>query len=933
MERTMWVLKLFILTFALILPKVAFSDLNYTALRVSETFDGRSKGDVFTGAWIKMIDVRQDGKTHILPILQFEIAGDYGGNVDTFGFTNGRTVTEIAPKFASRVDEWGGKKYYRVFTKNFKNLDMAKFLANLKPADQETIKAICGSLSDEDFVEGIIPKMISANRFGEKYNKYWSNKSRVTEIVSHAEECNRHLRQTNLSASKFVLNKKKDENISQLCGLTLNSALKFERNQKKAVQTTLKKFGHYEGIIDGDFGKNSCKALKKYFMSRSIPTTNNRSLKKEIALLIKGPTKNDARPTKVAPTALAVSEQSNVISNNKSSVVIEEKDNQDVGAVSNQLSIENSLLRGTIDQNEKVIKKLKVQLVNLTKMEKSAVQDTVGLKSLNAEQKKLTDALKGRVEALETASISMKTDLLKAEQTALNQVTKIDDLQAAISELKQNIASLEMQNKRLKTSELDAKTRIEKLGAEQAASREENNVLLTSNAALKVENTNLSVMLKQIGPKSLLEGGLSGKSSGFAHIKKDDADANTNSLSGNLISKKLIKDLKDENANFRQAELEGLEKIEAMKLQMQAVLNKLELAESSLDKFKKETTEQSIKITALQAALNTSKIETQSKVDELEALEAQLAVLRSFKAQVTAEKSQEIETSKIAVKSLFENKKALVLRSVSEEAEVKYYISNLIAELGLSPEADAFDVFLATDKTFSITLGLGAQDECNSMRDQLLTFDSIPEDSFCGDWNEYIAAFDFKNGQLFATVGKNYFKKKGSNSKVISTDEPNTLEVKNQETEQAAMEQPDAVKAIDKTVKPSESPIQNKASGTAVDIEVPPGTLDFYRKHYKEFIQQQTNDKFAFCRAIAVQLRADTLFFDGEYYENILVIFLQENAIEENRRGFFDDDLNGIQLKFKDQFEKTSPDLNQRTRLLSLLFFNECEGANIIPLQ
>ena len=38
----------------------------------------------------------------------------------------------------------------------------------------------------------------------------------------------------------------------------------------------------------------------------------------------------------------------------------------------------------------------------------------------------------------------------------------------------------------------------------------------------------------------------------------------------------------------------------------------------------------------------------------------------------------------------------------------------------------------------------------------MLSFGSIPKDSFCGDWNEYIAAFDFKNGQLTATIGRNF---------------------------------------------------------------------------------------------------------------------------------------------------------------------------------
>jgi hypothetical protein len=333
-------------------------------------------------------------------------------------------------------------------------------------------------------------------------------------------------------------------------------------------------------------------------------------------------------------------------------------------------------------------------------------------------------------------------------------------------------------------------------------------------------------------------------------------------------------------------------------------------------------------------------------VIELVSLKAQLAELQSYKAQMANKKSQEIETSKIALKALFENKKALILSSASGEAEVKDYISNLIERLGLSPEADTFDIFLASNKTFSITLGLGTQDECNSMRDQLLSFESITKDSFCGDWNEYIAAFDFKNGQLFATVGQNYFEGEETSNKVISTNKPNTSKTKSPENEQSG-----AVEETQTATKIQDNSLQNKESQSEFDIfdtEIPSknsiitkgtpinithkGTLDFFRKNYKNFIRNQHNEKFIYCRAIAVQLRADTLFFSGEYYEDILRVFLQENAKEANRRGLLESELTRYQLKYKNKFEKTEPNINKRTKWLALELFAKCEGANIIPL-
>jgi len=809
----MHIFKLFIIILVFMYPQVAFSDLTYSVLRVDETYDGRSKGDDFTGAWIKIVNVKSNGSQHILPILQFEIAGNYGTTVDTLGFMSGKTVTKIDPKIASKVDEWGGKKHYRVYVyQSLEEGNLRRFLTSLKPEDQETIKAICGSLSDKEFVRGLIPKMISANRFGEKYKKYWSNKSRVTEIVSHAKECNRGLGQSNSNASKFVLVNKDDINKPELCGFSLHSDFKFGRAEKISAQSTLNKLGHYQGSIDGDFGKNSCKALKSYLSSRLIQIDNNKILKSHIDPLINKAKKKISPPT-IPLSKLARSEQYGVTNNETvDNSNGEEEIQKDVSAY-NRLSLENASMLKAIGDKENLITQLQTQIKSIKKTVKSSQDESAGLKALASEQKKLTKVLKERIIAIEAASILLKTNSLQAEQKALRQATKIDGLQATIIELKNNIVSLEKQKKSLEISELETSKQIEILRDDQATLQKTKKELISSNETLILENGSLSTKLQKLGSKSLFEGGLSGNSQGSTNSKKDDLSLVSNSLGGNLISKQLIKNLQDENVEFRRAKIENLDKIEALKIQVQTALIQLATTKSSINELKKETTKQSTKITNLQDELIESKTKTQSKVIELVSLKAQLAELQSYKAQMANKKSQEIETSKIALKALFENKKALILSSASGEAEVKDYISNLIERLGLSPEADTFDIFLASDKSFSITLGLGTQAECNSMRDQLLAFGSIPEESFCSDWNEYIAAFDFKNGQLFATVGQNYFENEETSNKVISTNKPNTSKTKSPENKQ-----PGAVEETQTATKIQDNSSQKKASQSELDI-------------------------------------------------------------------------------------------------------------------
>ena len=940
------IIKLFVFIAALMLPQSALSDLTYTVLRVDETYDGRAKGDDYTGAWIKIVNVKSNGDQHILPILQFEISGNYGETVDAFGFMNGRTVTKIDSRNASRVEEWGGKKHYRFWiSKGQPGSKWRRFLNSLKPADQETIKAICGSLSDEEFVEGLIPKMISANRFGEKYKNYWSNKSRLREIVSLAKQCNRGLGQGNSNASKFVLAKKSKITISALCGFSLHNSIKFGRSEKTAIQTTLKELGHYEGAIDGDFGRNSCKALKSYLTGQFVTLDNNKLLMSHIGPLLSKGEKKVTPASTASSSKLATSEMYGIVNNSDGSNSTEEKGKLSLSAADNKLSLENAALNETIADKEKLITELQIQIESIKKTVRSSQKEAIVLKALTSDQKKLATALKERITALEIVSISMETELVKAGQMVLEQASTIDSLQTTSTKLKQNKKSLETQNKKFEASELEANKQIQSLLAAQAALREEKTVLLTSNEALKLENSSLLSKLKKLNSKKLVEGGLSGKSLGSNNNGKDDTSSATNSLGENLISKKLIKDLQNENSEFRQDKVEYLKKNEALEIRLQTALGRLETAISSIDRLKQKQSEQTTIIGDLQTELSESKTKTQSQVVELQTLMTQLAELQSYRAKIADKESQEIEMSKIALKAIFQNKKALVLSSVAKEAEVTDYISSLIEELGLSPEADTFDVFLASDNTFSITLGLGTQEECKSMRDQLLTFGSIPEDSFCGDWDEYIAAFDVKNGQLLATVGKNYFAIEEVSHNVTSTNTRNASKVNSLEVEQSTNKQPVAVKEPQTTVGTTDSSIQNKASmsemervanetpsqGNITSKGLAKGTLNIYRNTYKNFIKNQSDEKFAYCRAISLQLRGDTLFFNGEYYEDALRIFLQENALEVKRRGLSEEVLNNVQLQYKDQFENKIPEINKRVKSLSLMLFSDCEGANIAP--
>jgi regulator of replication initiation timing len=352
-----------------------------------------------------------------------------------------------------------------------------------------------------------------------------------------------------------VLVRKDEVKKPQLCGFSLYSAFTFGRSEKIAVQTTLKELGHYNGAIDGDFGRNSCKALKSYLTSRSLQTYNNKLLKSDIDKLISIAKKKITPAATASSPNLATSEQYGISNAKNNDGSTEGKETQTVGAADNKLGLENASLRKTVGDKEKLITELQTQIEGIRKTAKSSGEEAAGLKALTLEQKKLTAALKERITALETASLLVKTELLQAEQKALEQATKIDGFQTTSTELKQRIVSLETQNKRFEISELETNKQLESLGAEQAVLQEEKEVLFTSNEVLKLENGSLSAKLKKLGSKSLFEGGLSGKSLVSGDDKKDETNSATNSLGGNLISKKLIKIYKMKMPSFGRLKL------------------------------------------------------------------------------------------------------------------------------------------------------------------------------------------------------------------------------------------------------------------------------------------------------------------------------------------------------------------------------------------
>ena len=156
--------------------------------------------------------------------------------------------------------------------------------------------------------------------------------------------------------------------------------------------------------------------------------------------------------------------------------------------------------------------------------------------------------------------------------------------------------------------------------------------------------------------------------------------------------------------NSEQANLIG-----KLKGEIQQAESKLATSNSEILNLKNDIKKQGQDIKALNEELEIATLNAEKNVNEISSLKSELTELKEYRASVIDEKAQEIENSKTALQQLFVDKKALVISSQTSEIEVLKYIDDLNNELGLSPEADTFDIFLSQDKVYAITLGIGQQ--------------------------------------------------------------------------------------------------------------------------------------------------------------------------------------------------------------------------------
>ena len=142
-------------------------------------------------------------------------------------------------------------------------VSVSRFNSSLEKTDRLILRGICQFVKDRDNLENIFEQVINGSHGKQK--KYWQ-KFRTRMIGDTQVAARRCLSQ--LGGSKVVFLKENLSSFDTVCGLHFSKAK--SRSELINLQRGLLKRKLYKGNFDGEFGANSCKALKKWAACENI---------------------------------------------------------------------------------------------------------------------------------------------------------------------------------------------------------------------------------------------------------------------------------------------------------------------------------------------------------------------------------------------------------------------------------------------------------------------------------------------------------------------------------------------------------------------------------------------------------------------------------------------------------------------------------------
>jgi hypothetical protein len=240
--------------------KLTFSDFELRPV------DGRSEGRDIVGSWITLRNVKIDGNPKAKKTIWFEVLGRFPSqNIEMIGFSSKRTFENmpeyIGEKFGNPLLGYG----FAVRTQNAAGTQ-SRF-QKLDKSDQLVLKGICGLMANQSFVADVVKKLESQKEFGFRYYvdnqfmKFWKQGSKIREIVSVAESCNRSVGNTGAKSVAFVSSNNSPSVTPASGSIAAVSSCNQRKLQIRLNQNVLKSLDLYTSTVDGVSGPNYRKAV------------------------------------------------------------------------------------------------------------------------------------------------------------------------------------------------------------------------------------------------------------------------------------------------------------------------------------------------------------------------------------------------------------------------------------------------------------------------------------------------------------------------------------------------------------------------------------------------------------------------------------------------------------------------------------------------
>ena len=218
------------------------------------TFDGRSQGRTFSGAWMYIKNAAVGAQSLAGPQVagrySFEFSGDYDqASFQSIGLSTARTVKNIPANLASRIEPTLGNRFF-IDKWSISNGRFGRLLRAMSDDDRLIVFSICTMLSREEFGAEAIKRAVELRWYDDVYKKFWTASRRIEEM--------RHLGRSCIAEIRKVFN-------------PATITLPIEAARMKRIQSALERLGFYTRGIDGLFGPGTRQAVAAYRRSFDFP--------------------------------------------------------------------------------------------------------------------------------------------------------------------------------------------------------------------------------------------------------------------------------------------------------------------------------------------------------------------------------------------------------------------------------------------------------------------------------------------------------------------------------------------------------------------------------------------------------------------------------------------------------------------------------------